>query len=326
MSSIKSYQDYLTALKESPTEMFWVIPDDVIVDPNFKFDIYFSHDNEYDRKINHVFLNGEHYNGIMLMSKHCPIIEKEFESRFLINRKEWPIVASRPKPYDIIFISYNELSADLNFKKLYERFPRAIRVHGIKGIHQAHVEAAKLSTTKMFWVVDADAEILDSFEFSFTVPEYNRDQVYVWKSKNSINDLEYGYGGVKLFPKKLTLGMNVDSVDMTTSISKKFNVINEVSNITLFNTDPFSTWKSAFRECVKLSSKLIDGQIDEETSHRLDVWCSAGADKKYGLFSIAGANAGKEYGIINKNNIEALKMINDFVWLESKFKEINNEK
>ena len=326
MSSIKSYQDYLTALSESPTEMFWVIPDDVIVDADFKFNIYFSHDNEYDRKINHVFLNGEHYNGIMLMSKHCPISEKEFENRFLINRKEWPIVASRPKPYDIIFISYNELAADLNFKKLCEKFPRAIRVHGIKGIHQAHIEAAKLSTTKMFWVVDADAEILDSFEFNFAIPEYNTDQVYVWKSKNSINGLEYGYGGVKLLPKKLTLEMNINSIDMTTSISKKFNVINEVSNITLFNTDPFSTWKSAFRECVKLSSKLIDGQIDDETSHRLDVWCSVGADKEHGLFSISGAIAGKEYGSVNKNNIEALKMINDFIWLESKFKELNNEK
>jgi hypothetical protein len=306
--------------------MFWVIPDDVIVDADFKFNIYFSHDNEYDRKINHVFLNGEHYNGIMLMSKHCPISEKEFENRFLINRKEWPIIASRPKPYDIIFISYNELAADLNFKNLYERFPRAIRVHGIKGIHRAHVEAAKLSTTEMFWVVDADAKILDNFEFNFTVSEHNGDQVYVWKSKNPINGLEYGYGGVKLLPKKLALEMNIDSVDMTTSISKKFNVVDEVSNVTSFNTDPFSTWKSAFRECVKLSSKLIDGQVDDETVHRLDIWCSVGSDRQYGLFSIAGAIAGKEYGSINKNNIEALKMINDFVWLESKFKEINNEK
>jgi phosphoribosylpyrophosphate synthetase len=33
-----------------------------------------------------------------------------------------------------------------------------------------------------------------------------------------------------------------------------------VSNITAFNTDPYSTWKSAFRECVKLSSKIIDRQ------------------------------------------------------------------
>jgi hypothetical protein len=255
----------------------------------------------------------------MLMSKNKLVTKKEFKSRFLIERKEWDLLASNPKPYDIIFISYNELPADLNFKKLYNRFPRAIRVQGVKGIHQAHASAAKLSTTSMFWVVDADAEIVDNFEFNFTVPEYNIDQVYVWKSKNPINDLEYGYGGVKLLPKKLALEMNINSVDMTTSISKKFNIVDEISNITSFNTDPFSTWKSAFRECVKLSSKLIEGQIDDETTHRLDAWCSVGADKKYGLFSIDGAIAGRNYGQTHKHDANALRLINDFDWLHTMF-------
>ena len=316
---INSYQEYLEVIDSSSTEMFWVIPNDVVLLDDFKFDMYFTYDNIYDRNINHVFLNGEHYDGVMLMSKHRPVSEREFKSRFLIERKEWDLVASNPKPYDIIFISYNELTADLNFKKLYNRFPRAIRVQGVKGIHQAHAAAAKLSTTSMFWVVDADAEIVDNFEFNFTVPEYNIDQVYVWKSKNPINSLEYGYGGVKLIPKKLALEMNIDSVDMTTSISKKFNVVDEISNITSFNTDPFSTWKSAFRECVKLSSKLIEGQIDEETTHRLAVWCSVGADKLYGLFSIAGAVAGRNYGQTHKHDADALRLINDFDWLRMMF-------
>jgi hypothetical protein len=261
----------------------------------------------------------------MLLSKHKPITEKEFNHRFLIERKEWDIIASNPKPFDIIFISYNETSADINFEKLHNRFPRAIRVHGVTGIHQAHMAAAALSTTPMFWAVDADAIILDNFEFKYEVLAHNYDQVYVWKSKNSINDLEYGYGGVKLIPKKLALEMNINSVDMTTSMSKKFNVVDQISNITSFNTDPFSTWKSAFRECVKLSSKLIEGQIDNETNHRLDIWCSVGADKKYGLFSIAGANAGRSYGQLHKNNVEALRMINDFNWLRAEFNSRYND-
>ena len=62
--------------------------------------------------------------------------------------------------YDIVFISYNEALADHNYKTLCERFPIAQRVQGVKGIHQAHIEAAKVSVTKMFWVVDADAQIV----------------------------------------------------------------------------------------------------------------------------------------------------------------------
>jgi hypothetical protein len=108
---------------------------------------------------------------------------------------------------------------------------------------------------------------------------------------------------------------------MTTSISSKFKIINSVSNTTLFNTDPFNAWKSAFRECAKLSSRVIDRQNDEETQKRLDIWCSIGLDKPYGEYAVAGAIAGRQYGTEHKNNLEALRKINDFNWLEVTFNE-----
>ena len=101
--------------------------------------------------------------------------------------------------------------------------------------------------------------------------------------------------------------MDMSKPDMTTSISTKFKAMPEVSNITAFNTDDFSTWRSAFRECCKLSSRVIDGQINEETQQRLDVWCSVGTTA-----SIAGALAGKEWGYSNKQNSEELLKINDY--------------
>ena len=51
--------------------------------------------------------------------------------------------------YDMVFISYQEPNADENWDKLKSRFPLARRVHGVKGIHQAHIEAAKKSHTHM---------------------------------------------------------------------------------------------------------------------------------------------------------------------------------
>ena len=220
--------------------------------------------------------------------------------------------------YDIVFISYNEALADHNYKTLCERFPIAQRVQGVKGIHQAHIEAAKTSVTKMFWVVDADAQIVNDFNFDYDVDQYNLETVHVWQSRNPINDLQYGYGGVKLLPKNLTLELDTDTTDMTTSISKNFKAIKQVSNITAFNSDPFSAWKSAFRECVKLSSKVIDRQEDKETEQRLDVWCSKGADRPYGDFAIEGAKSGKKFGIENKDK---LNYINNFDWLKKHFEE-----
>lgn len=219
--------------------------------------------------------------------------------------------------FDIVFISYQELNADKNWENLVSRFPFAKRVHGIKGIHQAHIEAAKQCTTDMFWVVDGDAVIEDSFSFDYE-PEH-LDYVYVWRSKNPVNDLIYGNGGVKLLPRLMTENMDTSKPDMTTSISTKFKPVMVLSNTTEFNTDEFNTWKSAFRECCKLSSKVIDRQKSDETDQRLNVWCTVGADRPFGEWAIKGAIEGKEFGEANRGNIDALKLINDFDWLRCKF-------
>lgn len=212
--------------------------------------------------------------------------------------------------FDIVFISYNEPTADANYAKLKERFPLAKRVHGVKGIHQAHIAAAKKAFTKMFWVVDADAVVLDTFKFDYEPADLGG--VYVWRSRNPVNDLEYGYGGIKLFPKKLTMDMDTSKPDMTTSITKDFYAMPEVSNITAFNTDPFSTWRSAFRECCKLATIA-----DEEALARLDCWCNNSTDEN----ATKGALAGKTYGQENAGNKPALTLINDFEWLKNQFQQ-----
>jgi hypothetical protein len=223
--------------------------------------------------------------------------------------------------YDIVFISYQEPNADENFAALKERFPTVKRVHGVKGIHQAHIAGAKLCFTKMFWIVDGDAQILDNFDFSYKVDRWDLDVVHVWRCKNPINDLIYGYGGIKLFPRQATIDMDLSKPDMTTSISNKFKAVQELANITAFNTGEFETWKSAFRECCKLSSKVIDRQKDKETEDRLDIWCTVGADRMYGKYAIAGAKLGREYGEKYKDSPQDLRRINDFDWLKEKFDE-----
>lgn len=221
--------------------------------------------------------------------------------------------------FDIVFISYQEPNADENWHRLKSRFPFAKRVHGVKGIHQAHIVAALQCVTDMFWVVDGDAVILDRFFFNYKPKD--KEYVHVWRSINPVNDLEYGNGGVKLLPRLMTVNMDLSKPDMTTSISSKFQKVEEVSNITAFNSDPFNTWKSAFRECTKLASAVIDRQKQIETDIRLDAWCSIGIDRQYGDYSIKGAIAGREYGRLNTGNIEALRMINNFDWLKIKFED-----
>ena len=222
--------------------------------------------------------------------------------------------------FDIVFISYNEPNADANWNKLRNRFHYARRIQGVTGIHKAHIIAAKTSLSEMVWIVDGDSQVVDDFTFANPAGLW-KESVYVYQARNPLNNLAYGYGGIKLLPRWKTIHMDSNSVDMTTSISEQFTAVDEVASITCFNTDPFNTWKSAFRECVKLSSKIIDGQISKESEERLDVWSST-ANGDFSEECLTGAIEGRKYGNENAGNIPALNKINNFVWLKEKFNQI----
>lgn len=301
------------AQTRSLTKMFWFIflNNEIVEDFDFDFKVM-----EWDQKYVHLFKESD----VFLIPKSYEVTKREAEHLFFVNSKEVDLVVAKPIPFDIVFVSYSELNADENYQRLVKRFPNAKRVHGIKGIHQAHKKAAELVETPMFWVVDGDAHILDTFNFDYRVSYINFDTVYVCRSINPINELEYGYGGVKLLPTDLTKNLDISTVDMTTSISSKFMAIPIVSNISKFNTDEFNTWKSAFRECVKLSSRIIIGQNDKESVYRLDVWCREGEEELFGKYAIAGAKAGKDFGFKYKNDPLMLAKINNWLWLEEEFK------
>jgi hypothetical protein len=219
---------------------------------------------------------------------------------------------------DIVFISNGETNADKNYNILKTKFNRAKRINGVKGIHNAHIEAARIAESDMVYIVDADAIVQDTFNFDYPVSFYNRETVHVWKSINPVNNLVYGYGGIKLFPQALLLNYTGNSIDFTTSVSKEFKIMNEISNITEFNTDEFSAWKSGFRECAKLASKIILNQEDRETEDRLNIWCNVCNDVPYSAETLRGANEGKIYGLLNANMPDKLRHINDFEWLKAR--------
>lgn len=228
---------------------------------------------------------------------------------------------------DVFMLTFGEPEADDNFEILKYFAPHAKRIDGVEGLLNAHKACAEESKTSYFYVCDADAVIKENFSFKFEpsdrreaypgVPE--TECVFTYRSHNPINDLIYGYGAVKLFPKKNLLNCEEFKVDMTTSIGAKFKPLFEISNITAFNTDPFNTWRSAFRECTKLSSNVIDNNISVDDAYRLEVWCTRGENRRFGEYAILGAEQGRDFGTHYKNNKDALRKINDWEWLRKQF-------
>jgi hypothetical protein len=222
---------------------------------------------------------------------------------------------------DVVFISYNEPNAEDNWARVLERAPHAKRVDGVKGIFAAHCRAAEIATTDMFYVVDGDAWIEDDWTFDYQPSIWNRNCAYVWCSRNPINDLVYGYGGVKLFPRQKLLDAWLwQGLDMTTEVMKDITIMPTVSNKTVFNTDEFATWRSAFRECVKLCYHIEQNPDDQQSKKNLKVWLNTDYGRPFTEYSLKGAASAVEFVKNNLNDLTMLLKINDRKWLEKQFK------
>ena len=323
---------YLKASNMTRTGYFWAVSNDVELTEDFNRTYYVD---RHRKSYFHLWPKANPYTGFVhqygglcliptaalkeLKPDDDKIRKMNFKNKKPVKSKT---ASSVDIPFDVVFLSYREKEADARYKDLLKRIPNAKRVHGVKGIFNAHKRAAEVADTKMFYVIDADAELLPDFEFEYFPTVWDEDAVHVWKSKNPINGLIYGFGGLKLFPTQLLRDAKEWKIDFTTSIAEKFKPMPVVANYTAFNTNPYETWKSAFRECTKLSSGIIHNLKADEDKERLDIWCTvAEKNAKFGKYSIAGAKAGREFGNKYGNDPEKLKQINDYDWLNNRFKQ-----
>lgn len=227
---------------------------------------------------------------------------------------------------DIFFLSFDETLREKNWLILKSRFPEARRLHGLKGLKLAHQACASLSRTPFFFVVNADNEIHK--DFYFQLPESNLEpKVYCWRALNPVNDLIYGFGGIKLFPKMaFQRGWGFSpSADMSTSLKVPYKIIDQLASITRFNSSPLEAFRAAFRECIKLSSLCIQNQKDLESLRRLRIWRQRGTHKPFGLYVLLGALHGENYGLKHKGNKRNLEKINDFDWISRYFSNIKKK-
>lgn len=221
---------------------------------------------------------------------------------------------------DIIFISYDEPNAEENFRRLKRRFPHTKRVIGVKGIANAHFEAAKRASTSFFYVVDGDAEVHDSFDFSYKPTRFESEYVHIWHAFNPALNQDYGFGGVKLFHKSFF--KNISSyVDFTTTLTRDVKIMPEVACTTRFNSDPYRAYRAAFRESFKLyktsidrSSLLRPTRVQREATKRLEIWLNP-VECDFRKYVSFGAQDGVSYAQSDGDGLR----INDYDMIKSHF-------
>lgn len=291
-------------------KMRWVRNINLAKDISFKKTVYQNYDPDpYESKCELVWYldpNSHDKEEKIWAFKLQPLSSEPIETRDMGFVKPF-----LPEKLDVIFISYNEPNAEKNWYRVLSKAPHAKRIHGVKGIFEAHKIAASLSSTELFFVVDGDAWLLDSWTFDINVDLYDRDCTYVWMAKNPYNNLNYGYGGVKLFSKfKLQKMKKWQTLDLSTSVSKQFKIVNKLSCVSQFDEDEFSVWKSAFRESVKLCFN--------KNSQYLENWVE-NKEVRFSEWAVQGVLAGVEFYEENKKDKKILAQINNIDWLRKKF-------
>ena len=220
------------------------------------------------------------------------------------------------KPMDIVFLSYDEPSAEAYWKALKEKYPRAKRLQGVKGRTQAYHAAAAMSETAYFFAVFPTIEIDDEFDFTFQPDRLREACHYIFHCKNPVNGLEYGHRAVILYNKHLCLSTIHPSLDFT--LSQPHTVVPQLCGTSHFNQTPEISWRVAFREVIK----LCEMKPTVESKFRLKKWCELGKGD-YALLVQQGALDAVEYYKEVNGDKRALMLSYELDWLKEKFNSIS---
>lgn len=231
--------------------------------------------------------------------------------------------------FDVVFLSYDEPNADINYADLCNKVPWAKRVHGVKGSDAAHKAAADLSETD--WVITVDADnIVDPKFFNLDIDTSDKKiEVYSWLGRNRVNGLLYGNGGLKIWKKDFILNMRTHEASSSDRAQVDFcwedgyRQFPQCYSDTVITGSPFQAWRAGFREGVKMTlsngvkvpASSIQQSIWWHNLHRLRMWSTVGSHTENGLFAVMGARLGNwmtnctNWNYVDVRDFEVLKNI-----------------
>lgn len=214
------------------------------------------------------------------------------------------------KDIPVVFLSYDEPNADENFQFLLENHPneeKVYRVHGVKGFDAAHKEAARVANSPRFFTVDADCKIDRSiWTKSVELTPDIAEATLSWSSRNFVNGLVYGNGGVKLWYTKHVLNMRsheaADPEDGRNNVDfcwdpENYKQMNNTYGVVHNNSTPKQAFRAGFREGVKMGLDQGNKVPIKDFKHKMYpanfarwlIWMSVGRDVENGAWVIYGA-------------------------------------
>jgi len=222
---------------------------------------------------------------------------------------------SKSFPMDIVFLSNGESCADEHYEHLLSVTKnlknRVTRVDGVNGRAQAYHAALEASNTPWAFTIFAKLKINPEFNFDFQPDRLQLPKHYIFYAKNPVNNLVYGHQAAILYNKRLVLNNTGKGLDFT--LDDEHEVVPVLSGTAYYNTDAFSTWRTSFREALKLKANS-----DKESVERLDIWLTV-ANGNYSEYSLKGAEDAVEYYNEVAGDFNKLKLSYEWQWLRERF-------
>jgi hypothetical protein len=225
-------------------------------------------------------------------------------------------------PLDIVYISNGEPDAERWYNHLIDCVDSSRRVvhriDGVNGRTAAYKAAAEISKTPWFFAVFAKIEVNPDFDWDWQPDYLQGPKHYIFHSKNPVNRLEYGHMGVIAYNKQLVLDTHVPGLDFT--LSRPHAVIPKLSAVAHYNTTPELTWRTAFRECIKLYDD-VNKTGSVESQNRLETWLSE-AEGDNAMWSLLGARDAVDFWNTCEGKHEFLMLTFEWKWLSEYYAKI----
>jgi len=253
------------------------------------------------------------------------VVPKEAKDYVKKELYDYPYIMTNSKlaksnPLDIVFFSNGEASAESNYEhllKLTEKLPnKVVRIDGVSGRVKSQHAAATSSNTPWYFLVNAKLKVDTKFDFDWQPDRLQIPKHYIFHATNPVNGLVYGHQAIVANNKKLTLANFGTGLDFT--MDSEHEVVEVNSGTAMFNTSEWDTWRTAFRECIKLKASATS-----ENEERLDYWLNVGLGK-FAQYSLDSAQHAVEYYNEVNGDFEKLRLSYDWAWLrtyyETKYK------
>jgi hypothetical protein len=218
------------------------------------------------------------------------------------------------QPLDIVFISNGESNAETNWNILQDSVDglpnRLVRSNGVNGRAAAYHAAAQASETDWFFAVFAKLRVRAEFDWSWQPDRMQASKHYIFHAYNPVNGLTYGHQAMIAYNKRLVLANPGRGLDFT--LDDEHEVVPVMSGTAEYADTCWSAWRTAFRECLKLS-----GQQDIESQHRLKKWLTVNNALPNGQWSTWGAEDAVVYYKEVNGDFDALRKSYEWSWLAS---------